>query len=527
MSTKNTNTGIVHLVGAGPGDPALLTRRGAELLRRADVVVYDGLVHAVLLDLAPARCERIYAGKKHAPAERPLTQDEINELLVEQARAGRRVVRLKGGDPFVFGRGAEECQVLHEAGIRFEIVPGVTAATAVPAYAGIPLTAREAASTVAFATGHEAAGKPSSDVDWQALARAGTVILFMALRTAAECVQRLVEAGRDPRTPAAAIHWGTTASQRTVVAPLGELPGAIAAAGLKPPTLMVIGEVVALRPWLDWYERRPLFGARVLVPRGLEQAGAFAHSLAELGAEPVIVPVTRMAAPGQAERAHLDQLCARLGEGDAYDWLVLTSANAVERFLGELQARGRDARALAGMRIACVGRATARALEQRGLLADLIPERGSGEGLAAAIIDAAGAAIRGARVLFPRAAQGRDEARDMLRAAGAEVEVAVVYRTESAGTGEPVVRHGLGRLVRGDFDVVAFFAPSQVRAVIDLAEALGGDGIAALKRCRIVAAIGNTTRDALLGHGIEVHVVPAVPAAEALAGAIAAAYSAG
>lgn len=527
MNTSDTDSGIVHLVGAGPGDPALLTCRGAELLRRADVVVYDGLVHAVLLDLAPAACERIYAGKKHAPAGHALTQTQINDLLVNRARMGKRVVRLKGGDPFVFGRGAEECQVLHEAGIRFEIVPGVTAATAVPAYAGIPLTARSAASTVAFATGHEAAGKPTTDVDWQALARAGTVVLFMALRTAAECARRLIEAGRDPATPAAAIHWGTTASQRTVVAPLRELSGAIAAAGLKPPTLLVIGEVVTLRPWLDWFERRPLFGARVLVPRGLEQAGPFAQSLAEFGAEPVIVPVTRQVPPDAGEGAHLDTVCARLGQGQAgasHDWLVLTSANAVARFLDALHARGRDARALAGMRIACVGRATARALAGRGLLADLVPERGSAEAMADAIIAAAGAVIRGARILLPRAAQGREEGVDRLRAAGAEVEVVTVYRTETVPADDLMVRHGLDCLMRGDIDVIAFFAPSQVQAVIELVRARGGDEIEVLRGCRVVAAIGKTTRDALAGRGIDVHVVPAVPDADVLAEEIAAFY---
>ena len=522
-------------MGAGPGDPALLTRRGAELLRRADAVVYDGLVHAVLLDLAPPACERIYAGKKHAPAGHPLTQGEINALLVDLARAGKRVVRLKGGDPFVFGRGAEECRALHDAGLPFEIVPGVTAATAVPAYAGIPLTARSASSTVAFATGHEAAGKPSSDVDWLFLARAGTVVLFMAVRTAAECVQHLIAAGRDPETPAAAIYRGTTADQRTVVAPLHALPGAMAAANLKPPALLIIGEVVSLRPWLDWHERRPLFGARVLVPRGLERAGPFAHALAERGAEPVIVPVTRLAAPDQEAQAYLDQVCARLGD---YDWLVLTSANAVARFFDGLRARGLDARALAQARIACVGRATAQALEERGLLADLIPARGDGQGVAAAIIGTAGAvsdsvsdtvsgaALRGTRVLLPRAAHGRDEVIDGLRGAGAEVDLVVVYRSEIVPADDPIARHGLERLARGDIDVAAFFAPSQVRAVCELARAQGFDAAASLRGCRVVAAIGKTTRAALEREGIAVHVVPAEPDAELLAAGIAAEHQA-
>lgn len=507
----------MYLVGAGPGDPGLLTRRGAELLGRAEVVVYDGLVHTALLDLTPPTCERIYAGKKHARTGAPLTQDQINAVLVEHGLAGKRVVRLKGGDPFVFGRGAEECQALYEAGIPFEVVPGVTAATAVPAYAGIPLTAREQTSTVAFATGHEAEGKELSAVDWQGLARSGTVVLFMAVRTAAACAEHLMAAGRDPETPAAAIYWGTTARQRTVIAPLHRLAAAIEEAGLRPPALLVIGAVVAQRPHLAWFERRPLFGAHVLVPRAPGQAAGFVQALAELGATPVIMPVTRIAPPADGERPAIDRALA-----SSYDWTIFASANAVERFFVELRARGRDARALAGCRLACVGQATARALAEHGLLADLVPERGDATGVADAVIAAAGAPMHGLRVLVPRATDGRDEAVDALRRAGAAVDAISIYRTETTPVADGGLQHGLDCLAQGAIDVLTFFAPSQVDALFEIAAAAGIDLVAVARACRAIAAIGSTTRAALERRGLAAHVVPDQPDAGLLADAIAA-----
>jgi uroporphyrinogen III methyltransferase/synthase len=518
-SQRASQRGIVYLVGAGPGDPGLLTQRGAELLGRAEVLVYDGLVHPALLDLAPEGCERIYAGKKHARTGAPLTQEQINALLVEHGRAGKRVVRLKGGDPFVFGRGAEECHALHQAGVRFEVVPGVTAATAVPAYAGIPLTAREHTSTVAFATGHEAEGKDLSAVDWRGLAQAGTVVLFMAVRTAAACAEHLIAEGLDPEIPAAAIHWGTTSRQRTVVAPLHALARAMDEAALRPPALIVIGEVVALRPALTWFERRPLLGAHVLVPRPVAQAAGFARDLAEYGATPVIMPVTRIASPTDAERADLDRALQ-----SPYDWTIFASANAVERFFAELRDRGRDARALAGCKLACVGQATAQALAGQGLLADLVPARSDATGMAAAVIEASGAATRGTRVLVPRAAEGRDEAVDALRSAGAAVDVVTVYRTETTPAHDSGLAHGLACLHDGAIDVMAFFAPSQVQALFEIGSSSGIDMADAARRCHVIAAIGDTTRAALERRGLMVHVVPERPDASLLADAIAAHY---
>lgn len=528
--------GIVYLIGAGPGDPGLLTVRGAELLGRAEVVIYDGLANSRLLELTPPGCTRIYAGKKHAPDGTPLTQPGINELLVAQGRAGKRVVRLKGGDPFVFGRGAEECLALHAAGIRFEIVPGVSSATAVTAYAGIPLTARHMASMVTLATGHEDEDKPHSSVDWHALARSGTVVLFMAWRTAADCCTRLIEAGRAATTPAAAIQWGTTPAQRTVVATLADLPEAMARAAVKPPALLVVGDVVALRSELAWYETRPLFAARVLITRSAEQASDMVRTLAELGAEPITMPVSRIVPPAAADRPALDRALAQVRD---YEWVIFTSANGVSRFFAELIGRGRDARVLGRARIGCVGAATASALAGHGLIADIVPARGDGETLARAIIDAvggaagkpggepeitaAGPALAGVRVLFPRAAEGREEAVHALAEAGAHVDIAPVYRSETVPASEPAVRRGLARLVAGEVDAIAFFAPSQVHALCELLGEAAGER---LRACPLIACIGPTTAAALRAAGIEPELIASRPDAMVLAGELAAYYHA-
>jgi uroporphyrinogen III methyltransferase/synthase len=516
-------SGVVYLVGAGPGDPGLITRRGADLVARADVVVYDGLASPVLLRLARAGCELVYAGKKHVlSGGPPLTQDHIDRILIDRARAGKQVVRLKGGDPFVFGRGAEECEVLGAAGVRFEVVPGVSAATAVAAYAGIPLTARGIASSVAYTTGHEASDGGDghgSAINWPAIAGADTVVLFMALSTAADCCARLIAAGRDPATPAAAIHWGTTASQRTVVAALADLPHAIGATGLKPPALLVIGDVVRLRQRLSWFEDRPLAGARVLITRPPDQAERFSNILSELGAEPVHCPLTRIVDPPPDQAARLDEAITRLGE---FAWLVLASANACDRFFAALAARRLDGRALAGVRIACVGPATAAALASRGLLADLVPPHGDAAGVARAIVEATGE-LTGTRVLVPRALEGRDDAVDLLRAAGADVEAIAVYKLDLVEPLHPPVVTALARLRAGEIRAAAFFAPSQVRALCDL---LGPDAREVLAGVPILAAIGATTAAALAARGLTAHVVPDSPDLDLLASEIAAAAGA-
>lgn len=504
--------GVVYLVGAGPGDPGLITVRGAALLARAEVIVYDGLVSESLLDRASRSAVCIYAGKKRAVHGQPLTQAQINELLVRHARAGKCVVRLKGGDPFVFGRGAEECRALVDAGIDFEVVPGVTSATAVAAYAGIPLTARGLTSTVSFATGHEAAGKPSTDVDWHALAHAGTIVLFMAVRTMAECCAQLISAGKRPDTPAAVIQWGTTASQRQLVATLAELPAAARAVNMAPPALIVVGEVATLASALSWRSRRPLDGVRVALTRGPERGNAMARAITECGGQPVFLPVTSVA-PMEFEPPDPQAL-------ERCDWLLFTSAHSVVYFLDSMLDRGQDARALVATRIACVGGATARALRERGLIADVIPERGDSTGLAHAVARVAGSAIQGANVLFPRALHGRDEAVLALRAAGAAVTVMPVYQTVRVSEDrDPVLQRGLRRLRAGQVQALAFLAPSQVDALFDL---LKDQAVEVVRACSLVAAIGNTTQAALTRRGLDVHVVPPKPDPEALVTAISA-----
>jgi uroporphyrinogen III methyltransferase/synthase len=500
--------GKVFLVGAGPGDPELITLRGAAVLGQADVVIYDGLANALLLDHAPAAAEKIYAGKKHSVRGTPLTQEEIEELIVDRAARGLCVVRLKGGDPFVFGRGGEEAERLVAAGIPFEVVPGVSSFSAVPAYAGIPLTHRDVASTVvALSTGHEEGGR--ARVDWTTCARADTLILFMAVKPLAEIAARLVAAGRDPRTPAAVIRWGTTAAQKTVVAPLAEIAAAVDAAHLKPPALVVVGEVVRYRERLAWFERRPLFGASVLVPRHREQARGFARLLAGLGAEPVIAEVTHIVPVDAAA------LAAAVVATPRPRWIAFTSANAVGVTLDALDGAGHDARALAGVRLAAVGAATAGALRARGLAADLVPRERTGAGLGAAL-RAADPELPGARVLLPRAEEGRDELAEALAAAGAEVVTVAAYRTAAAPAAD--LAWLAERLAAGDIHVLTFFAPSQVAAVCELAP------VAALNRARLVAAVGPTTADALRERGVRVDVVAAAPSAESLAADLASHY---
>jgi uroporphyrinogen III methyltransferase/synthase len=498
-------TGRVFLVGAGPGDPGLLTLRGAEALAQADVVIYDGLASPVLLELAPPEVETIYAGKKHSPEGAPLTQDEIHRLLIERARRGQTVVRLKGGDPFVFGRGGEEAAVLAAEGIRFELVPGVTAATAVPAYAGIPLTHREAATTVAFATGHESEDKTAPTIDWSSIARADTIVLFMAVKTLAHCAAGLVRGGRAADTPVAVIHWGTTPAQRTVTGTLADIAARVEDAGLKPPGLVVIGEVVRYRETLSWYERRPLFGSRVLVPRQKSQAKGFARALLARGAEPVIVEVTHLVPVDPAP------LLEALARASTWRWIAFTSVNTVERVCDALLDDGGDVRGLAGCRLAAVGGATATALRRRGLRPELVPERQDGAGVASAMV-AADPDLPGAAVLLPRAVDGREELAAALVAAGARPTVVPVYRSVPAS---PAELAGLcARLRHRSLDILTFFSPSQVEVVLT---ALGEDGPAVLGAARLVAAIGATTAEALRRHGVRVDLVPPSPSAEELA----------
>ena len=463
----------VYLVGAGPGDPGLLTVRGAEVLARADVVVYDRLSVASLLDLAPRGAERINVGK--APGRVVLSQAEIDALLVERGRAGQQVVRLKGGDPFVFARGGEEARALLEAGVDFEVVPGVSSALAVPAYAGIPLTLRHSSTLFTVITGHEDPGK-GGELDWATVARlGGTLVILMGVARMREIAARLIDGGLDPDTPAAAVQWGTRPEQRTVRATLATL----ADHDLAAPSTIVVGAVAALD--LAWFETKPLFGRRVLVTRPRPQARALRDQLRAAGADPVEVPVIDIAEPADGGAA----LGRALGEVSSYDWVVVTSANGAERLLAGLH----DARDLGGVRLAAIGPGTAAALALGNLRADLVPEEYVAESLVDAFPDPPPA---GGRVLLARAAVARDVLPDGLREKGWQVDVVEAYRTVPVPPSEASVDAVLTS------DIVTFTSSSTVERFV---EAFGADAVPPL-----VASIGPVTTSTARSLGLTVDV---------------------
>jgi len=416
--------GVVYLVGAGPGDPGLLTRRGHEILKRADVVVYDQLANDRLLAIAPASALRIFAGKSKGRLTIP--QDEINRLLAWHASLGKTVVRLKGGDPYVFGRGAEEAEHLHDAGIPFVVVPGVTAGVGVTAYAGLPVTHRAAASAVAFVTGHHDAKASPGDrqaIDWSALAKfPGTLVVYMGVTRLASICATLIREGKAATTPAAMVQSGTLPHQRTVVDTLAGLPERVALAGLGPPALLVVGEVIARRSALSWFEERPLFGRRVVVTRPADESDLSASILEGLGAEVLVAP-TVVIEPIE-DYTEVDQSIARLS---TFDWLVFTSSNGVTHYLDRIQTLGLDLRALGSIKLAAIGPSTAETLAAYRLRADLVPSSYRSEALAEALIREGS----GRRILLARADRGRTLLKDELERA-AHVEQVAVYRNTDA-----------------------------------------------------------------------------------------------
>jgi len=493
----------VYLVGAGPGDPGLLTRRGAEVLGRADVVVYDRLVPPALLALAPDGALCIDAGKRPGEAGR---QEEIHALLIEHgaARPAGTVVRLKGGDPFVFGRGSEEIEALRAAGIDYEVVPGVSSAFGVPAAAGVPVTHRGLSSSVTVVTGHVGDRSAPTAVAWEALARAGgTLVILMGMENRAEIARLLIEGGRSPQTPVLVVEWGTTPRQRSVRVALDRL-GAV---DLEAPATIVVGAVAGLdlggRP-------RPLAGLSVVVTRPRAQSGDLVAGLADAGAEVIVLPVVAVTEP--VDPPALEAAAGRAGE---YDWIVFTSANAVERFLDLVP----DGRALAGARLAAVGPATAAALGARHLVADLVPDDASAEGLVAALAVSAVPAGSGpprGRVLFPRAAGAGDVLAPGLRALGFVVDEVDAYRTVPArashGAGPDALERAAGA------DVITFTSPSTVDAYLSLS---GG------RVPPVVACIGPVTAEAARRAGLGVDVVAAEHTAAGLVAGLVARYAGG
>lgn len=479
--------GIVYLVGAGPGDPGLLTVRARDLLASCDVIATDALANPVILADARAAnpgAEILDVGKRGGSTE-SASQDTIDSLLVRLGRAGKRVVRLKGGDPLVFGRGSEEAQALHAAGVAFEIVPGVTAGVAAPAYAGIPVTHRGVATSVTFVTGHEDPAKAETQTDWSALARVGgTIVFYMGVNTLRRVGAALVAGGMSPGTPAAAVQWGTYARQRTVTATVATLADAIAREKLGAPVITVIGDVVALRDEIAWFDKRPLFGKRVVVTRASAQAGGLRARLAELGADVLDVPALRVEPLDAATlRAALDRIAG-------YDWVLFTSQNAVSLLWDALRDAGRDARALAGCRIACVGRSTSDALRSCGLAADVVPRRFVAE----AVLEALSARddVRGSRVLYVAAEGAREVLPEGLRALGCTVDVVRAYRSVPDGAGADSL---IGALERGEVDVVTFASASAVRGYV---AAVGET----LSRRAPGVSIGPVTSEAVRAAGI-------------------------
>lgn len=482
----------VWLVGAGPGDPGLISARGLVALAEADVVLTDALAHPALLEACP-QAEVHYVGKRYG--EESASQDAIQRELIDLARQGRQVVRLKGGDPFLFARGGEEAQALAAAGIPYEIVPGIASPVAVTAYAGIPLTHRDVSKSVTFITGSDRAGHEWSPAAWKKLATAtDTICVLMGMRRLREICRALLDGGRAPETPAAVIQWGTRPEQRVVTSTLEQIADASERAGLKNPAVIVIGEVVSLREKLAWYDTKPLFGKGLIIPRPAAQARATARAVRERGAEPLVIPVIEIAPPPDA--SPLERALSSL---DSYDWVLFTSANGVERFFAALAQKKRDARAFGRAKLGAIGPKTAAALTQRGLLCDVMAREFVGEGLAKELL------ARGepGRVLLARALVARDALPELLRSGGFSVDVVPVYETRPANAAAARLREVIEG---GQAHGILFTSSSTVSETL---AALGEDAARLLSRLT-VASIGPITSETLLKAGI----APSVSAEE-------------
>jgi len=476
--------GVVYLVGAGPGDPGLITARALGLIATADVILHDRLIPAGVLDGARSDAELVDVGKR--PGEPSPAQEGIERRMIAEARAGRSVVRLKGGDPFVFGRGGEEAEALRAAGVEFEVVPGVTAGVAAPAYAGIPVTHREEGSAVAFVTGHEDPAKEGESLDWAALARfPGTLVLYMGMKRLGANAAALVAAGRDAAEPAAVVERGAMAGQRTVVATLGTIAEAAERDGLGAPAIVIVGAVAGRGEALSWLERRPLNGRRVVVTRARAQASGLAATLRGLGAEVVELPAIRI-----ESRVDSEEVRAAVAAIHTYALVCLTSPNGVRLLREAMVEQGRDARALANATIAAIGPGTAAALGEVGVIADIVPERFVAEALIEAL---AGVEVQGRPVLVARAAEARDVLPDALRARGATVDVVTLYETVREVPDPAAVEAAQSA------DYITFTSSSTVR---NLVEALGER----LPREARIVSIGPVTSAAARAAGLEVHV---------------------
>ncbi len=491
--------GKVYLVGAGPGDPKLITIRGLEALQRSDVVVFDRLAGPQLLNHARQDAERIYVGK--LPDRHTMKQEEINQLLVDLALQGKSVTRLKGGDPTVFGRVGEEAELLRKNGVEYEIIPGITSAISVPAYAGIPVTHRDLASSFSVITGHESPDKLDLSIHWDKVTNAtGTLVFLMGVAKIGYISEQLVKHGRSPQTPVALVQWGTRAEQRTLVGTLGDIEAKVREANFKPPAVIVVGDVVGQRETLAWAERKPLFGQRVLVTRARSQASELVAKLDELGAETYEFPVIETKLPDSA--GNVLAIRDALTQADDYDWVILTSVNGVDYFFRWLEREAVDIRRFHRAKFAAVGPKTAQELARRGILADLLPESYQAEGLADKLD---GLVKQGQKALLPRGDLARELLPKKLKELGVETVVIDVYETALAAPKDMWIAE---MLAKKEIHVITFTSSS---TVVNLLEALKLNGIedpvAALQGIEIVC-IGPVTAETAEKHGIQVTVVP-------------------
>ncbi len=486
--------GKVYIVGAGPGDIGLLTIKGMKCLRKSEVVVYDFHLNAQILNYIDHNAEFIYAGKRGG--HHAMTQDEINQVLIEKAKQGKIVCRLKGGDPFIFGRGGEEAEVLANEGIDFEIIPGVSSSVAVPAYAGIPLTHRKYSSSFSVITGNEDMTKPDSSINWSILANyPDTLVFLMGVKNIATIASKLIEHGKSPDTPTAVIRWGTRAEQNTIVGNLKDISELVKENKILPPAVMVIGNVVKLRDILKWYEKKPLFGHRILITR--EYTSDY-EPLEEMGAEIFEFPTIEIVPP--KDYTELDKTIDKI---DTYDWIIFTSANGFKYFIQRLLKRDRDIRDLKGIKICAIGTKTAEEVSKYGIRVDLIPEEFNAEGLISAIMQKCGnqGGLKGIRILLPRAEIAREIFPQKVREFGGEIDVPTTYiAIKPEKHGKRLKRY----LTEGKITVATFTSAATFNNFIDI---IGTDSIDILKDVTI-AAIGPVTAKAIEKAGLKVSIMP-------------------
>ncbi|MDY7032035.1 MAG: uroporphyrinogen-III C-methyltransferase [Thermodesulfobacteriota bacterium] len=485
--------GKVYLIGAGPGDPGLMTLKGIKCIENADVVVYDYLANPELLEYAREGAEFIYVGKKGG--DHTFSQTQINAMIMEMAKQGNVIARLKGGDPFIFGRGGEEAEELAAEGIAFEVVPGVTSAVSVPAYSGIPLTHRDFTSDVAFVTGHEDPLKNRSSIAWDKISTGiGTLVFLMGVKNLPNIVENLMKNGRDPKTPVALIRWGTTAKQETLTGDLETIVRLAEKNSFTPPAIAVVGEVVKLRERLSWFETKPLFGKKIIVTRARSQASELSHLLREYGADPIEFPTIEILPPES-----FDALDEAIDHLERYDWLILTSVNGVKYFLERLRNRERDIRDLKGIKICTIGPRTADELEKLGIMIDFVPEEYRAESIIEGLKERG---IRGKKILLPRAEEAREVLPEEIRNSGGRVDVVTAYRTV-----RPLERRDTVKKLfqEGSIHVITFTSSSTVKNFVEMFEK---QEILPLLKKVTTASIGPITAETAASLGIKTHIMP-------------------